>query len=978
MGNGHRIAFDLHNADLTIEDPGDGNRITVDRLPAFCNLVSAGTETRYLDNPTRCGQQVTLNNSANTCSISYNSSTDTLFMDAGETATLLAIPSGSSFVWLVTTDVEGGGGGGGGGGSVTAGIATVANVAALYALTSCEDNCYYMTRGYTTEGIGANTYRYEEASSATVDYGFVLDGIGGDGSGTGTGRFMAVDQTVADVAKFGALDSQTGDQSAAIQRAVDAIEAAADGGGIVYFSKNTQGIYRIGSTITVTGSNITFRGPNARGSDGGGAYHTFTAPAIEVTSKTVTAFEVDPPDGYNGVVRFENLMIRCTGRAVDSTNHGIHFSGTSFFGKCSLDSVQIWGFSNGVYSSNEFGMFTITNCDISSNAHWGIKADGGAFNQILIEGSTIRQNSGYHDGFTDSANNTFGAYRLEVADQTARLAIDEYRFLQTGDRVLQTDTGVIWEYNGGGATDNGNWTATADEQVGGGIFIKNGYVVKVSGCDLEGQSIGLRAWKCEGLNIDSCYTEVNINCSYLIEHCNDFSITHGIAGHGGDDQECTIVVAKSHRGVIRRNPSAVSLAGSGLFTQYTDRLQKVYLSQVCDIDTTYESVIPLSILDADAGQHTWIAHSEGNVVSPVMVPKQYYNFNGQSPVNATFADSTDLGGPFGIRTHVKKLTATSTNGYALCGYTDTYIQNSLLASGDWACSHTWVRHTSGNTSRPSIQVYEGKDGVAVAQLHLQYAMRIPEDRWVLLRYVRKLAATDFDSGTSYTMYFRYYTHTSADTAYLYGNSNNIYSSFPMHPQPGNVSAAATTYPRWYVPAGTATLYGGEEHIGALAPTDGAWNTGDRIINVTSYLAGAIGWTCISQGSPGTWRLFGAINVVEANTAGSGTPNALNDLESNKLLTNEGATAANYHTLPTAVAGLTYTFVVQDADGMRIVANTGDTIRLGSKVTATAGYIQSTTIGDYVTLTAINATEWLGLAYGTWTDGTFTYTVVTST
>lgn len=128
----------------------------------------------------------------------------------------------------------------------------------------------------------------------------------------------------------------------------------------------------------------------------------------------------------------------------------------------------------------------------------------------------------------------------------------------------------------------------------------------------------------------------------------------------------------------------------------------------------------------------------------------------------------------------------------------------------------------------------------------------------------------------------------------------------------------------------------------------------------------------------SWLAFDHAGIIEASTAGSGTPNVLVSSESVKTLTNEGTTAANYHTLPTAVAGLTFTFVVQDAYGMRIVANTGDTIRLGSKVTASAGYIQSTTIGDYVTLTAINATEWLGHAYGTWTNGTFTYTLATTT
>jgi len=51
------------------------------------------------------------------------------------------------------------------------------------------------------------------------------------------------------------------------------------------------------------------------------------------------------------------------------------------------------------------------------------------------------------------------------------------------------------------------------------------------------------------------------------------------------------------------------MAGTGLFAQYRDALQKVYLSEVCDIDTTYKSVIPINILDASGSRDTWIAHS---------------------------------------------------------------------------------------------------------------------------------------------------------------------------------------------------------------------------------------------------------------------------------------------------------------------------------------------------------------------------------
>lgn len=119
----------------------------------------------------------------------------------------------------------------------------------------------------------------------------------------------------------------------------------------------------------------------------------------------------------------------------------------------------------------------------------------------------------------------------------------------------------------------------------------------------------------------------------------------------------------------------------------------------------------------------------------------------------------------------------------------------------------------------------------------------------------------------------------------------------------------------------------------------------------------------------------SMTKVEANTAGVGSPNILTTGERLNTLTNEGVTAKNYHTLPAAEAGATYTFAVQDTDGLRVTANTGDTIRLGANVTAAAGYVESTVIGDVIICTAINGTEWFGIAYGTWTDGTWSYSVI---
>lgn len=132
-------------------------------------------------------------------------------------------------------------------------------------------------------------------------------------------------------------------------------------------------------------------------------------------------------------------------------------------------------------------------------------------------------------------------------------------------------------------------------------------------------------------------------------------------------------------------------------------------------------------------------------------------------------------------------------------------------------------------------------------------------------------------------------------------------------------------------------------------------------------------TQFNSGNAGNNRFYGNTRSVTASTAGSGAPRAMIIDDSGTVFTNEGSSAKNYHSLPTAVANLHAEWIVQDADGIRIVAAAGDTIRVKDKVTATAGYIESTTIGSIVRLVCINATEWIAMEIGgTWTDGTFTY------
>ena len=109
-------------------------------------------------------------------------------------------------------------------------------------------------------------------------------------------------------------------------------------------------------------------------------------------------------------------------------------------------------------------------------------------------------------------------------------------------------------------------------------------------------------------------------------------------------------------------------------------------------------------------------------------------------------------------------------------------------------------------------------------------------------------------------------------------------------------------------------------------------------------------------------------TVEENTAGVASPNVLLGSESGKVITNEGSTATNYNTLPTAVAGQEFTFVRADAsDDIRITAAAGDMIVVGGTVTKAAGYIESTARWDSVHLIAIDEAYWYAIAsYGTWT------------
>lgn len=155
------------------------------------------------------------------------------------------------------------------------------------------------------------------------------------------------------------------------------------------------------------------------------------------------------------------------------------------------------------------------------------------------------------------------------------------------------------------------------------------------------------------------------------------------------------------------------------------------------------------------------------------------------------------------------------------------------------------------------------------------------------------------------------------------------------------------------------------------------NSGGITIRTGTVVSGTVGTVSLGVGGVNNWTITATGNlekqvlggyilterVVTARTTNLSVPTAA----SRTTYSNEGAGGTVVFTLPTASAGLEYEFYVLAAQTLNVTANTGDTIRLGASVSASAGNITNAIIGGYVRLVALNATEWIASApVGVWT------------
>lgn len=114
--------------------------------------------------------------------------------------------------------------------------------------------------------------------------------------------------------------------------------------------------------------------------------------------------------------------------------------------------------------------------------------------------------------------------------------------------------------------------------------------------------------------------------------------------------------------------------------------------------------------------------------------------------------------------------------------------------------------------------------------------------------------------------------------------------------------------------------------------------------------------------------------VEAKTNGSGSPYAVSADESGTHFTNKGAHAETYFNLPSAAAGLRYTFTTNASQRIRVVAAAGDYIKSDTTVSSSGGYVRSLTATPNISITleCIDSATWQVVAI-TITGGAITWT-----
>ena len=224
---------------------------------------------------------------------------------------------------------------------------TFPSVTAMVAATGLIDGQVYKTIAYVADsGVGANSYTYDADGVATEDGGFVIDVTAG-------GQMVAVDRSVADVTKFGAVGDDSTDCYATIQAAFDAAETAS------VTAELPPGLYRVSATLTYK---VPIRG--AAGSGSPGETTQLSSTQILPTHNGTCIDIANASDDYWSIqdLILNSRVTTSTGTGITTVNGG----GATSASRYMLRNVKIINFSVGAHLIGWIG--TIDNCYLLSNA----------------------------------------------------------------------------------------------------------------------------------------------------------------------------------------------------------------------------------------------------------------------------------------------------------------------------------------------------------------------------------------------------------------------------------------------------------------------------------------------------------------------------------------------------------------------------------------------------------------------------------
>jgi len=105
--------------------------------------------------------------------------------------------------------------------------------------------------------------------------------------------------------------------------------------------------------------------------------------------------------------------------------------------------------------------------------------------------------------------------------------------------------------------------------------------------------------------------------------------------------------------------------------------------------------------------------------------------------------------------------------------------------------------------------------------------------------------------------------------------------------------------------------------------------------------------------------IGQNRVIRHITNIAASPFQLTQRDTNKLLTNKGATAEVFINLPVSpVIGQIFEAICLDADNMKFVAQGSQKIRLGNSLSVIAGYCELSGIGTSIEIVYIDTNLWV--------------------